>query len=470
MRRTQDLYNKFLRFEDELGLFRKRVTGILFWERIRTRIYFQIYFKSLGSRKKLMPSYSLLHRLKFYFFALLNLARNPFLTRRKDVLVVGHQRRLLEKDERWWDIYTDTFLDRLDVSYIAAEDSYELEHRSPARTIGLRYFDFLDFFARIRSFLGFSKIQLSEDDRQFLCQLQKEIVDRFGISLNIDLLVTSMLNIRRAKLPLYIQLLQRIKPKLLLIVNSLGKETLIEASKILKIPTAELQHGVMNKYHPTYSFPGERRRYTFPDYLLVWGDYWKGSADYPIPSDHVISVGFPYIEQELRKWKSVKKKSQILFISQGFVGEKISKLALALSQRIGSEYNIAYKMHPAESDIWKVMYPWLVNSKVDIIDDKETNLHMLFAESIAQVGVGSTALYEGLVHGLDTYVLDIDGAEYFDDLAQKGIVQMISSVDSFLRHFEQREERNQIETEYFFVKNSAEKIVQFIRSFKETND
>ncbi|MHA2142697.1 MAG: hypothetical protein ACXADC_17285 [Candidatus Thorarchaeota archaeon] len=466
MRKTEDLHHRFLTFEDELGLFSKRVAGVLFWERLRTRIYFQIYFRVLASQKQLIPSFSLFLRFRFYFFAFFNLLRNTFLTRKKDVLIVGHQRRLLFDDERWWDIYTDPFIDRLDLSYVAMEESYELRHRTPARTFGLRYFDFLDFVARLRSFLGLSKIQLNDDEQQYLGKLQQEITDRFGISLNVEAFVTSMLKIRLAKLPLYMQLLQRVKPKLLLMVNCLGKENLIEACKILKIPTAELQHGIMNKFHPTYSFPGERRRVTFPDYLLVWGDYWKDSADYPISSDHIISVGFPYLEQELNKLKSVKKKPQILFISQAFVGEKISKLALALSEIIGSEYNIAYKMHPAECDVWKEMYPWLVGSNVDIIDQKESNLHMLFAESIAQVGVGSTALYEGLAHGLDTYVMDTDGSEYFDDLAQRGIVQMISSAKAFWKHFEHRKGSNPTDSEYFFMKNSTENIARFVRSFK----
>lgn len=470
MRTTQELFYKFLKLEDELDLFKKKVGGILFWERLRTPIYFQIYFRIMGSRKKLIPRHSFFRRVKFYFAGLLNLLRNPFLTSNRDVLFVCNPGRLLMKDNRWWDIYTDTFIDRLDVPFVAIEESYNLVHRTPARTVGLCYFDILDFLARVRSFLGFSKIKLDEKERQHLCQLNSEITDRFGISLNLEAFVTSMLAMRRAKLPLYVKLLKQINPKLLVLVNSLGKETLIEACKILKIPTAELQHGIMNKYHPTYSFSGGRRKSTFPDYLLVWGDYWRTSADYPLVPDHIIDVGYPYIEQELSKWKKIKKKKQILFISQAFVGERISKLALALGKMIGSEYSIAYKMHPAECDVWKDMYPWLVGSNVDVIDKKESNLHRLFAESIAQVGIGSTALFEGLAHGLDTYVLDTDGAEYFDDLAQRGIVHMISSAESFQKLFSKRKERSPTASECFFKKDSAETLVRFIQSFKEANN
>jgi hypothetical protein len=470
MRKSQELHINFLKLEDELDLFNRKIGGVLFWERLRSRMYFLIYFRVMGSLKKPMPSYSLLHRLRFYFTAMFNLVRNPFLTSRKDVIIVGHQRRLLGSDNRWWDIYTDTFIDQLDLSYAAIEESYYLEHRTPARTNGLRYFDVLDFLARARSFLGFTKIDMNEEERQFLNRLHKEILARFGVSINVRLIVKSMLKIRRAKLPLYIKLLRQIQPKLIVLVNSMSKANLIEACKILKIPIAELQHGVMNKYHPTYSYSRGRRSHTFPDYLLVWGDYWKTSAEYPIASDHIISSGFPYIEQELSKWKAVKKKKQILFISQGYVGEQISKLALALRERIGPEYSIVYKLHPGEIDDWKDLYPWLVGSEIDVIDQKESNIHKLFAESLAQVGVASTAVYEGLAYGLDTYVLDGDGAEYFDELAEQGLVQMISSTESLLNHFKKQEERKLMTPEYFFKKNSIKNIIGFIQSFLQANE
>jgi len=469
MRETEALHRQFLQFEEEFDLFNKRVAGLLFWERIRTRIYFQLYFKRLEAKTDLIPTYSKPHRLKFYLSSLFNLVRNTFLTSRKDLLVVGHPRRLLGADKRWWDIYTDTFLDHLDMTYVAIEENHNTEHRSPARTSYLHYFDFLDVIALLRSFLGFTKISLTSNERSMLLELQEVLFDRFEISINLVYFVTITLKIRAAKLPLYTKLLKRIKPKLVLLVNSFGKETLIEACKLLKIPTAELQHGIINNFHPTYAFSNQQRKYTFPDYMLVWGDYWKDNIDFPISQNNIISVGFPFIERELAKYRNVSKKQQILFISQGYVGNNIAKLALDLSHEIGSTHTIVYKLHPAECDNWKEIYPFLVDSEVDVIDRKDALLHKLFAESIAQVGIGSTALFEGLAHGLDTYILDTAGAEYFEDLAQKGLVQMISSAEDFLKHFNTRKEDAPADTELLFKINSTKNIRRFIHEIKDNN-
>jgi hypothetical protein len=66
-----------------------------------------------------------------------------------------------------------------------------------------------------------------------------------------------------------------------------------------------------------------------------------------------------------------------------------------------------YKPHPGEVDRWREEYPWLVDAPVDVVGADGPPLHRLFAESRAQVGVYSTALYEGLRFGLETYLLDV---------------------------------------------------------------
>ncbi len=464
MRETENVRNKFLKIENEFDLFNQRITGLLFWERVRTRIYFQVYFKKLETKTDLIPSYSLFKKLKFFTLSFLNIMRNTFLSRQKDVLVIGHPRRLIGSDKRWWDIYTDTFIDLINVSYVAIEENYYLDHRSPARTRHLRYFDFLDFIALLRNKLGFTRIRLSSAEANLITELEKSIVDNFGVKVDVKYIVTTTLKSRASKLPLYIQLLKRIKPKLILLVNSFGKETLIEAGKLLRIPTAELQHGGINNYHPTYAFDGNPK-HTFPDYMLIWGDYWKENISYPITQEKAVNVGFPFIERELSKYKHLAKKKQILFISQGYVGDGISQLALELSKKLGPDYTIAYKLHPAECDTWKELYPWLVDSNVDVIDRKDTGLHQLFAESIAQIGVGSTAIFEGLAHGLHTYILDISGAEYFDDLSRRGYVTMISTAEDFLNYFNNRDDSVSFDAEFFFKDNSSKNIIRFINRF-----
>jgi hypothetical protein len=72
----------------------------------------------------------------------------------------------------------------------------------------------------------------------------------------------------------------------------------------------------------------------------------------------------------------------------------------------------------------------LLESEVRIIDGQSPSLYELFAQSRAQVGVGSTAVYEGLYFNLETYVYDTDGASILMPLVQTGAALRIDSVDT----------------------------------------
>jgi len=67
---------------------------------------------------------------------------------------------------------------------------------------------------------------------------------------------------------------------------------------------------------------------------------------------------------------------------------------------------------------------------VTVIDGQSPSLYELFAQSRAQVGAGSTAVYEGLCFDLETYVYDVDGARKLMPLEEAGAARRIDSVDA----------------------------------------
>jgi hypothetical protein len=244
------------------------------------------------------------------------------------------------------------------------------------------------------------------------------------------------------------------------LICSYGKETFVEACKFLGIPVVELQHGVINKYHLGYSFPGTSRiKRTFPDYLFVFGDFWKQVAEYPIEKERIFSVGYPYLESEIKKYPAVKKQNQILFISQGTIGREMSRFACELSERENFPYSIAYKLHPGEYSRWRSEYPWLVKPKVRVVDNDEFPLYRLFAESKIQIGVHSTAIFEGLKYGLRTFLLDLPGVEYMDYLIEKHVATMVTSVDDLIEKL-QKGKSSRIPMDFFFKPNSLDNIIK----------
>ena len=126
------------------------------------------------------------------------------------------------------------------------------------------------------------------------------------------------------------------------------------------------------------------------------------------------------------------------------------------------DYNIIYKLHPGEYDTWRQNYPELVNDldNFKVIDNSETPLYQLFAQSNYQVGAFSTAIYEGLMFNCKTFILDVPGVEYLSDLIKKGYVCQVNDISDLmdnLEHFNPKEyDKN------FFFKNLDKELLMSV--------
>jgi hypothetical protein len=145
----------------------------------------------------------------------------------------------------------------------------------------------------------------------------------------------------------------------------------------------------------------------------------------------VIPVGYPYLERRSSRYADRTSDDHILIISQRRAREQLSNFALQLNESDSVDSHVVYKLHPDEYTQWKEAYPRLVDSNVEIVCD-DPSLYELFASSSMQVGVNSTALFEGLKFGLDTYVLDAPGWEYMRYLVDNGFAVAVSSAEEFV--------------------------------------
>ena len=94
--------------------------------------------------------------------------------------------------------------------------------------------------------------------------------------------------------------------------------------------------------------------------------------------------------------------------------------------------------------------------------DKEKPLYQMLAESQVQVAVNSTATYEGLGFGLNTYLLDIPGVEAMGYLLETGYARLVGSVGEMRDLLAKQEERKTWNGEEFFRKNSLNRMTHLI--------
>jgi hypothetical protein len=420
---------ELLEVEAEFDLFERRIDGVHFWERVRFGVHRRL-LRALGVTGQAHPE-NPNSRLHSVYQLLRNLAvRNPLLSPARDVLVYGHERRKLQADGLWWDVYCDPVVDALgeEVAHVERLPK-DGKHRTPARTEGVRYLDAVQHGARLADVLLPDDVLLSAADRALLDRVEGELADRFGVDLELASLVGRKLLHRRVELPSYRALLSRVEPDIAVLVVSYGRETFVEACQRADVPVVELQHGVLSDSHLGYAYPGDRRKRTFPDHFLSFGEFWQSAVDLPLPDERVYPVGYPYLERRGADLAGRPTESRLVFVSQGTIGAALSGVAVDLAAR-NPEYEVVYKLHPGEHGRWRETYPWLVDAPIEVVDgDDERSLYELFATSRAQVGVYSTALYEGLCFDLETYVVDLPGASYVDRLVAEGGATLVGGAE-----------------------------------------
>lgn len=456
-------YERFLEFEREYDLFDLEAEGIPLWERIRVPIEAQIRRQNGEGTAQDTPDEGLRSYARGLWLATRNLVRkNPFFADRSDIVFLGHPRRKQLRDGKWWDLYVDPLHEGFDESHLHLEFAYQLDHRTPVPTERLRYLDTLKYGGEVLRYLGLRQPSLPRPVATAFAEASTAVVERFDATVDLEARALEELHKRATRLEPYKFLLKRLDPSLLVLTVSYDNELIIEACHDLGIPVAELQHGIIHDQHVGYDFPGERTKRQFPDYLLTFGTFWNDIAAYPLPDDRIVPVGYPYLDQTRSEYRSVETKQQVLFISQGTIGTELSKVAVELASHPEVEFDVVYKLHPGEYDRWKQEYPWLRGSDVDIVASSEPPLYRLFAESAAQVGVYSTALYEGLAFDLETYIYSLPGAKALDPLVESGSATRVSSVDAIVRQLGTGPKS--FDREHYFAPDASERAISTIES------
>ncbi|MCY4732135.1 hypothetical protein KY092_16365 [Natronomonas gomsonensis] len=430
MNTLQGAFDSLRQFEKRHSLFEMEIEGIKFWEYIRPHIYNEI--KSSGTKDRLFPKKKKTTKIMELMKNVV--INNPIAASESDYLFIGHPRRKLQKNGYWWDIYSDTIINQMEVNYIYAERPYYDTHKQPAETDQIYYLDLYDYtlsglFRQLETFHH----SLSGDNEEKIIHVQRKLSLKFNIKLDLKKMVEKFINYYKVKKRVYRWWFRRINPNIIVIVVNSGNRIRIKAAKEENIPVVELQHGVVHKRHVAYNYPSNTTIESFPDYFLCYGEFWKQLVDLPIPDSRVIPIGYPHMDRQLRKYKNKNNKDQILFISQGGrIGRKLSKLAVKLRNKGNISFEIVYKLHPGEYDGWRKRYPWLAEADIEVVDSSVPQLYKLFSESNIQIGIGSTAVYEGLAFDLNTFVYNTPESDILNPLVENGDAALFSSVDELI--------------------------------------
>lgn len=425
--------------ESKKKLIDLNISGVKIWQLSRYQV-FNLLLKELGIFGQAhTEKHSLSDKLKVIPSIFVNsIFKNPFLSKEIDILIFDHPRKINVED-KYVDIYTENLIKEMNlknINYEVIEMDYLRKHWSDRRDNKRSYYDFY----YIKSLNGRlkNKITLTPLEEQIIEEIEKDIQLQFNVSLPLIQLFKKLIKDFKLQYRFYTDLLKYKNPQEIYVVVSYGYQSLIAAAKNQNIKVIEIQHGVITPYHLGYSFPNSRKIDYYPDEIYLFGDFWKKSTYFPLPENKLIPYGFPFLTKQLNRYKKNIKKKQIIFLSQGTIGKRLSEFAEKLASK--TNYNIIYKLHPGEFDRWKAVYPALNRAKkynnFQIVDHSNIELYELLSSSEIQIGVYSTAIFEGITLGCKTVLVNLPGIEYMENLIKHKLVTVIDNDEELIKNFD----------------------------------
>lgn len=462
------------RIEEEMDLFNTKIQGVYIWERIRYQIQQEILLKlGLIGKKSAIIKNKFLKKIIFTIQSIVLVIKEiQLFFKQKDIVFIGKMSRKKQEDGLYWDILFDPVINKIkNEDYLLLQPDHGFKYFNPAKTENVLHLGFVFVVSQIRKKFFLKRDSFSRSEILFMRKMQDKFEKEFDINLEISKLISDILFTRKAESEVYKFLFKKLSPKVVILQVGNNKSDIIEVLKEMQIPTIELQHGAIGKYDVAYSYPkkGITKR-TFCNYFFVFGDYWKDFIRYPIKRKNVISVGNPYLDCQKVKYLYTKKKNQILFLSQGPIGKELSKFASELSNSKDLDFNIIYKLHPDEYENWRERFPFLAEAsdqeRIFVVDKDFPPIYKLMAESKIQIGVYSTAIYEGLCFGLETFLFEASGIESMSYLLDYGYARKVKTAKDVINGINERRNRITVDQKYFFRPNAIHNILENIEKIK----
>ncbi len=410
------LYKKFIRFEYEKKYFNLTYNNISIWEYSRMLIYIELQTR-IKNLTPSLPTFNLLEKkqeceeIKAKYLNINDLKKT-------DIILMGNPRRILQKDNKYYDINTDFIPDILDnYKCLTIEDpfwalfpNFSISHNIPAATKNIIYLDPLEkeYFAKLYS------EDFNNDRKQIhniFSKILKDIEIEFGFNLNnvIELCENKILYFIFA-MPTYLKFLRKTQPKLvMLFYHPHHSEYLMTmAAKMLNIPVIEIQHGIIGEFEPIwhkYYDQNFKPKY-LADYIFGYSPTFINTNDMVL-KNKIQYVGYPFLEKKVKEYKSLifnKPKYNILIISQANLSDKLSKFTSKLASLLRNypHYHIYYKLHPYELDKY---FDNLKASNITVIRDLKKDIYYYQSICDIQIGVYSTAIYEGSRFNTSTIII-----------------------------------------------------------------
>ncbi len=418
----------FWKAESDRDLLEKEDNGVFFWRLLRFPLYYDIVQKcgifdaphpnaSFDAKDMFRNSLSVLKVL---------ICDHPFFVRRKyNFIVMPHPRKIDGKD-----IYTQALLEFL------PEDQVLLLYKDwkiapQGKGANMFAYAFLASLCRkIRAHIPGKKLVYEQKNYDLLADLEKYFAETLGVEAPLKHRAELEKDMFDALSRAYKKLFLKTKARCLYLTVAYANCAAVHAARECGLEIIELQHGIFTRFHLGYSFPDPRITVPYlPDKIFCFGRFWPENT--PLHSLRPYAIGAPYILNLSKRYgERDGVRTAIVFTSQGVIGQKLYLFAIRVARSMPQETFI-FRLHPSESaETYENMIDCTPPANLTI-SHVNPNVFSLLASAKIQVGVFSTTLFEGMILGCKTILVDMPGIEYMEGVLQRGDAVLIKTPDEF---------------------------------------
>ena len=454
------LIEKFIEFEKRYDLFSLEINNIKIWDFVRFEIYSEIKKQKnnfIETKKSIRSNiiqniFPILGQILKIFFSIFKYK----IKFDKEILFIGHSRRKYNSGS-FIDIYSDPIIELINEKYEV--DFYEypdnFSHHTPTK-YKVGYLDVLELMTSFYT-LG-ANYFINNQDFDKINKLTELINQNFVESVNIKSIILRNLKKYKFSCNRLNSLLDGSKIKLIILVESYNfiNKVLISVAHKKNIYVCELQHGSIGTSHIAYNYAYGQNINSLPDEIFLWGKYWANRIR--IPSKLSVT-GFPYIENHSFNIHHSKINKNILVVSQWTIGYKLILEINRIASKL-PKYNFYFKLHPLEYKNYNNYLSLSLQKNIIVIKD-EYDSYELFKKCSTQIGVYSTLLVEGIAFGLKTFIIPIQGYEFYLDLINKKYIEILDDYKKI--NFKNNKINHAENINYFWQNNSSKNILARIQ-------
>lgn len=406
-----------------------------------------------------------------------NIKGNPFFSSTKDIMFLygGYSTNIKMENGKWFNRIFDYLYEQYPTHTYMLENVDMLPYQRRFAE-NVKYTNFIDNIVKQKIQSKKASVFDRNTCKEFIHYLQKNIP--FKMDAKFWSRISQAILYYAISIPykrqLYYRLFEQVQPKVVFIEDGCygaRNACILELLNSLGIISIELQHGWIGRNHEAYNYSElllrdkEYRRY-MPIGIALYGSYWASQIRLPIKK---YVLGNPHFTAGVSNAKHVDKsdgKKHILFIANDDY-YAYQHLLEELLPRLGKEYAITFRLHPAHKAAQKKfkLYERYENFTLFL----DNTIYDALAQCEFVTGDMSTALYEAAACGKKILIFDTKYSRYFDTGTLGPVYQNAEQFLSILSdsHFHNIPGRTMFETNW---KNNYKRIIKkSIELYREEN-